>query len=40
LAIAKVIVDNHQGQITIDSQLNQGTIVTITLPQNSPEIGV
>jgi two-component system, OmpR family, manganese sensing sensor histidine kinase len=37
LSIAKAIVDNHQGQITIESPTNQGTIVTITLPQNSPE---
>jgi two-component system, OmpR family, manganese sensing sensor histidine kinase len=37
LSIAKAIVDNHQGQITIESPAHQGTIVTITLPQNSPE---
>ncbi len=37
LSIAKAIVDNHQGQITIESPTQQGTIVTITLPQNSPE---
>jgi OmpR-family two-component system manganese-sensing sensor histidine kinase len=33
LAIAKVIVDNHRGQIHIDSQVNQGTKVTVLLPK-------
>lgn len=32
LAIAQVIVENHRGQIRIDSQLGQGTTVTVTLP--------
>ncbi|MEO0488110.1 MAG: ATP-binding protein [Cyanobacteria bacterium P01_A01_bin.123] len=32
LAIAKVIVDNHRGYIQLDSQPNQGTLVTIMLP--------
>ena len=32
LAIAKVIVDNHRGQIQLDSQPNRGTLVTVTLP--------
>lgn len=31
LAIAKAIVDNHHGQIQIDSILNQGTTVTVIL---------
>ncbi|MFH7244859.1 MAG: sensor histidine kinase [Spirulina sp.] len=33
LAIAKVIVDTHRGHISIDSQPNQGTIVTVLLPR-------
>ncbi|MBW4473447.1 MAG: HAMP domain-containing histidine kinase [Stenomitos rutilans HA7619-LM2] len=33
LAIARVIVENHQGHIHIDSALNQGTTVTVVLPQ-------
>ncbi|MEQ9553051.1 MAG: ATP-binding protein [Coleofasciculus sp. G3-WIS-01] len=32
LAIAKAIVDNHHGQIHIDSILNHGTTVTVSLP--------
>ncbi|MBD1917059.1 MULTISPECIES: HAMP domain-containing sensor histidine kinase [Cyanophyceae] len=33
LAIAKVIVDTHRGHIHLDSQLGQGTTVTVVLPQ-------
>jgi OmpR-family two-component system manganese-sensing sensor histidine kinase len=33
LAIAQAIVQNHQGQIDIDSTPEQGTTVTVTLPQ-------
>ena len=33
LAIAAAIVENHHGNIRIDSKVNQGTIVTVTLPQ-------
>jgi two-component system, OmpR family, manganese sensing sensor histidine kinase len=32
LALAKAIVENHQGQIQIESILQQGTIFTVTLP--------
>ncbi|MDF0555294.1 ATP-binding protein [Kamptonema sp. UHCC 0994] len=32
LAIAQAIVQNHHGEIRIESQLNQGTIVTVVLP--------
>ncbi|ELR99030.1 cell wall metabolism sensor histidine kinase WalK [Gloeocapsa sp. PCC 73106] len=32
LAIVSAIVDNHQGQIKVESKLNQGTIFTVTLP--------
>nr|WP_275974252.1 ATP-binding protein [Argonema galeatum] len=33
LAIAAAIVENHHGHIRIESTLNRGTIVTLTLPQ-------
>ena len=32
LALAKAIVDNHQGQIQVESTLQQGTVFTVTLP--------
>jgi OmpR-family two-component system manganese-sensing sensor histidine kinase len=37
LAIAKAIVENHGGQIHIDSQLSEGTAVTVTLPAHKSE---
>lgn len=36
LAIAKAIVENHHGQIQVSSVINQGTIVTVTLPTTQP----
>ncbi|HEY9620328.1 MAG TPA: HAMP domain-containing sensor histidine kinase [Crinalium sp.] len=32
LAIAKVIAENHQGQIQVESEPDQGTLFTVTLP--------
>ncbi|MBE9228010.1 sensor histidine kinase [Phormidium sp. LEGE 05292] len=37
LAIAAAIAQNHDGNIRIDSAINQGTTVTITLPQQRLE---
>ncbi|TMP71930.1 two-component sensor histidine kinase [Pseudoalteromonas sp. S1609] len=33
LAISKAIIEQHSGQIRVESQLNQGTIFNITLPK-------
>ncbi len=33
LAIVKHSVDLHQGRITVQSEVNQGTVVTVTLPR-------
>ena len=38
LAIAKSIVDAHNGQIVIDSTAGCGTVVTVTLPNGSPQV--
>jgi two-component system, OmpR family, manganese sensing sensor histidine kinase len=38
LAIAKAIVENHRGQIRIDSQVDRGTAVTVTIPAHKSEI--
>lgn len=32
MAIAKRVIDSHKGKIEVDSQLNVGTTVTVTLP--------
>jgi len=37
LAIAKAIIENHHGQIHIDSQLSEGTAITITLTPHKSE---
>ncbi|MEB3829512.1 sensor histidine kinase [Phormidium sp. CCY1219] len=37
LAIAQAIVQNHHGQIRVESQPNLGTTVTVTLPTCQPE---
>ena len=37
LAIAKAIVENHQGQISVESVVDQGTTFTVTLPQEMIE---
>ncbi len=37
LAIAKAIVENHRGHIHIDSQVDQGTAVIVTLPAHKSE---
>jgi OmpR-family two-component system manganese-sensing sensor histidine kinase len=36
LAIAKAIVENHHGQIQVESLLDRGTTVTVTLPVFKP----
>jgi len=38
LAIAQAIIENHNGQIQIESQVNQGTAVIVTLPRSQVEL--
>jgi two-component system sensor histidine kinase VicK len=40
LAISKQIIDEHEGEIEIDSKYGRGTTVTITLPAASPSRGM
>ena len=37
LALVKAIVDRHGGAVSIDSKINQGTVVTIRLPKAAAE---
>lgn len=37
LSIVAAIVHNHRGQIQIESEVNRGTLVTVTLPLQQPE---
>lgn len=37
LAIAQGICHNHQGQMSVSSKLQQGTLFTVTLPQQFPK---
>ncbi len=36
LAISRMIVERHQGQIEVDSQVGRGTTFTVTLPVSAP----
>jgi len=38
LSLARTIVRAHKGDISVSTRQNQGTIFTITLPYNNPEI--
>jgi two-component system, OmpR family, manganese sensing sensor histidine kinase len=38
LAIVQAIVENHQGWIRVDSQVNLGTTVSVLLPHSKPEL--
>ena len=38
LAIAKAIVEKHQGHITVSSAIDRGTTFTITLPQDNSKV--
>jgi len=40
LAIAQAIVENHHGQIQVESKLQEGTSFTVLLPQTQRDIGI
>jgi len=37
LAVAKLLVASHEGEITVDSQLGKGSTFTVTLPHNTAQ---
>ena len=37
LPIAKKIVEDHGGTIRVESEVQKGTVITITLPRRGPE---
>jgi signal transduction histidine kinase len=38
LNVVRTILDNHQGSITIESEVGQGTTVTIALPREPSQV--
>lgn len=40
LAIVKEIVELHRGHISVESQLNEGTVFSVTFPIHQPEVTV
>ena len=38
LAIVKHIISRHQGRLSIESKLGEGSIFTVYLPEGAPEI--
>ena len=40
LAIVKSLVDLHDGELDIKSKLGEGTTVTVTLPSDTPQLGL
>jgi signal transduction histidine kinase len=39
LAIAKRVVENHGGSIALSSKVSEGTVVTVSLPQQAGPAG-